>query len=157
MLEQSEAAFTTILGAKPAGFRAPERLMSRDTRRILAGRGYRYDSGYSDDDFPYLATDPDTQATLVELPVQEPWSDKTYYEKHRTPAAVQQAFVDEFQASAYEGGLFTLVLHPRGDYGSGRGLRTRAVEPVLQAIREQPNVWTPTCRELADWMLDRQV
>jgi peptidoglycan/xylan/chitin deacetylase (PgdA/CDA1 family) len=150
VLDRSEAVFLSALGAMPAGFRAPERLMSRDTRRVMAERGYRYDSSYSDDDVPYLVPG---SRMLVELPVHEPWSDKPYYEKHRTPAVVQAAFVDEFEATCAEGGLFTLALHPRGDYGSGRGLRVRAIEPVLQAIREQPAVWLATCQEIAGWAL----
>jgi hypothetical protein len=84
---------------------------------------------------------------------QEVWSDKAYYEKHRTPAVVQAAFVDEFEACYAAGALFTLAVHPCGDYRSGRGLRVRALEPVLQAMRELPRLWLATCEEHADWTL----
>lgn len=154
-LEQGERAFQSAFGQKPAGFRAPERLMAAETRQLLAARGYRYDSSYSDDDAPYVVTDADGANRLAEVPVQEVWSDKVYYEKHRTPAVVRQAWVDEFDASFAAGGLFTLTVHPRGDYGSGRGLRVRALEPVLGAIREHPRLWVATCGEIADWTLSR--
>jgi peptidoglycan/xylan/chitin deacetylase (PgdA/CDA1 family) len=153
VLARSEDTFVATFGHKPVGFRAPERLMSADTRRLLAARGYRYDSGYSDDDMPYLVAGEDGRHALVELPAQEVWSDKAYYEKHRTPAVVQTAFVDEFEACYAAGALFTLSIHPRGDYGSGRGLRVRALEPVLQAMLEQPRLWLATCGEIADWAL----
>jgi peptidoglycan/xylan/chitin deacetylase (PgdA/CDA1 family) len=153
VLARSEDTFVATFGHKPVGFRAPERLMSADTRQLLAARGYRYDSGYSDDDLPYLVARADGRHTLVELPVQEVWSDKAYYEKHRTPAVTQAAFVDEFEACYAAGALFTLTVHPRGDYGSGRGLRVRALEPVLQAMREQPRLWLATCGKIADWTL----
>lgn len=154
-LERSEAVFQSTFGRKPTGFRAPERLMSRDTRRVLIERGYRYDSGYADDDTPYLVPATDGPGALVELPTHEPWSDKTYYEKHRVPAVVARAFVDEFTGIYAAGGLFTLQLHPRGDYGSGRGLRVRAIEPVLRAIRELPATWLAPCHEIAEWFLGR--
>lgn len=155
VLDRSEAAFESILGRKPLGFRAPERLMSRHTRNILIARGYRYDSGYSDDDVPYLVTNAEPRA-LVELPAHDPWSDKTYYEKHRTPAVVRAALVDEFDGTYSYGCLFNLSVHPRGDYGSGRGLRTRAIEPLLRTIAERPRVWIATCEEIAAWVLERE-
>jgi peptidoglycan/xylan/chitin deacetylase (PgdA/CDA1 family) len=152
---RSEETFSAAFGHKPVGFRAPERLMSAETRQLLVMRGYRYDSSYSDDDVPYLVIGQHSRQTLVELPTQEVWSDKAYYEKHRTPVVVQAAFVDEFEACYAAGALFTLVAHLRGDYGSGRGLRVRALEPVLQALREQPRLWLATCGQIADWTLDR--
>ncbi len=154
VLARSEAVFEDVFGRKPAGFRAPERLMSRHTRGLLLERGYRYDSGYANDDVPYIVSDETTGNRLVELPAHEPWMDKTYYEKHRTPAVVRQSFVDEFTATHSYGCLFNLSLHPRGDYGSGRGLRVRAIEPLLQTIQETPGVWLATCEEIAEWALE---
>jgi peptidoglycan/xylan/chitin deacetylase (PgdA/CDA1 family) len=157
ILVMSEETFSATFGHKPMGFRAPERLMSAETRQLLAARGYRYDSGYSDDDLPYLVAGEDGRLALVELPVQEVWADKAYYEKHRTPAAVQAAFVDEFESCYAAGAVFTLSLHPRGDSGSGRGLRVRALELVLQSLREQPRLWLATCGEMADWTLAQAI
>lgn len=151
-LERSEAVFQRAFGAKPAGWRAPEGLMSLETRGILAERGYRYDSSYNDDDMPYLAAD--TGDRLVELPVFWSSSDRQYYTHHREPGVVAAALVEDFRAMYEVGGLCNLILHPRGDYGSGRGVRIRAVDALLQAIRETPNVWLATCGEVADWALD---
>jgi hypothetical protein len=65
--------------------------------------------------------------------------------------------VDEFDATWGAGGLFTLSARPRGDYGSGRGLRVRALEPLLLAMREHPDTWVATCRDIADWTLQNDV
>jgi len=152
VLAHSETVFQAVLGQRPVGFRAPGRRMVTETRRILAARGYRYDSSYADDDRPYIVEDGDGHR-LVELPVHEPWTDMPYYEKHRVPRVVAASFVDEFDATYGVGGLFTLALRPRGDYGSGRGVRVRAVEPLLQALHEHPRTWVTTCREIAEWAL----
>src|SRR5690606_24328574 len=53
ILAKSEAVLEQVFGERPRGFRAPDRLMTSETRNILAERGYLYDSSYSDDDVPY--------------------------------------------------------------------------------------------------------
>ena len=63
------------------------------------------------------------------------------------------SFLDEFDATYGIGGLFSLGIHPRGDYGSGRGGRVRALEPLLRAFREHPGLWLATCGEIAEWTL----
>jgi peptidoglycan/xylan/chitin deacetylase (PgdA/CDA1 family) len=150
VLERSEAVLNRIFGSKPRGFRAPDRLLSRDTRQILASRGFRYDSSYCDDDRPYLV-EFGTGNRLVELSIHEPWIDRHYYERYRTSRALTESFLDEFDATYGIGGLFTLGIHPRGDYGSGRGLRVRALEPLLQSFQEHPRLWLATCAQVADW------
>jgi len=152
VLERSEAAFARAFGARPTGWRAPEGLMSLATRAILAERGYRYDSSYNDDDMPYLAED--TDGRLVELPVFWSSSDRNYYTHYRPPSAVAAGLIEDFRAMYEAGGLCNLILHPRGDYGSGRGVRIPAVDALLQAIRETPRVWLATCGEVANWAHD---
>lgn len=156
VLERTETAFERSFGHKPTGFRAPDRLLSRETRGLLAARGYRYDSSYCDDDRPYVV-DLSGGQRLAELPIHEPWFDKPYYERHRTSRAVTDSFREEFDATYAVGGLFTLGIHPRGDYGSGRGLRVRALEPVLQSFQEHPHLWLTTCDEIARWTLRKTI
>ena len=152
VLEKSEAVHMRIFGRKPVGFRAPDRLLSRETRGLLAERGYRYDANYCDDDQPYVVTN-DAGQRLAEVPIHEPWIDKPYYEKHRVARVVASSFLDEFDATYAIGGLFSLAVHPRGDYGSGRGARVRALEPLLRSFQDHPRLWLATCGEIADWTL----
>jgi peptidoglycan/xylan/chitin deacetylase (PgdA/CDA1 family) len=153
VLERSEDVLNRVFGRKPAGWRAPDGLMTAETRPLLAERGYRYDSSFCDDDLPYLVVDGEGRR-MVELPAFNTAGDKFYYERRRLPGVVAGAWQEDF-SSVYEiGGLFNLVLHPRGDYGSGRGVRMRAVEDLLQTVVEHPRVWMATCEEVADWMLE---
>jgi peptidoglycan/xylan/chitin deacetylase (PgdA/CDA1 family) len=154
VLDRSERTFSEVLGRQPDGWRAPNGLMTAETRTILIERGYRYDSSFCDDDLPYLVAN-SQGGTLAELPVFMTAGDKFYYEKRRLPSVVSAAWREELSAVYEVGGLFNLVLHPRGDYGSGRGVRIRAVDEVLQAIGEYPRVWMTTCGELTGWLLEQ--
>lgn len=152
-LERGEQALEQVFGRKPAGWRAPDGLMGGQTRVLLAERGYRYDSSYCDDDVPYVVNELGG-LRIVELPQQGQASDRPYYAARRPPEVVATALREELDATFEVGGLFNLALHPRGDYGSGRSVRIRAVEAVLQAIREHPRLWTATCAEVADCTLE---
>lgn len=167
VLDRGEAIFERAFGQRPTGFRAPSGapelntgravlaipgpLMSARTRAILIERGYRYDSGYCDDDLAYIVEE--GSGRLVELPVFPTASDRHYYALHRSPEVVAEAWREELSAMHEAGGLFNLTLHPRGDFGSGRAVRIRAVDAILQAIHETPNLWLTTCGEIADWWL----
>jgi peptidoglycan/xylan/chitin deacetylase (PgdA/CDA1 family) len=154
ILAHSEETFVRLIGQPPAGWRAPDGLMTRHTRRLLVARGYRYDSSFCDDDVPYVAAD-DRGNRLVELPLHAGAGDRMYYAARRLPATVARAWHEELSAVHEAGGLFTLTLHPRGDYGSGRAARIPPVEAILQAIRKTPGVWLVTCREVAEWTLSQ--
>lgn len=153
VLSRSEAAFAQALGDRPAGWRAPDGLMTSETRSILVARGYSYESSYSDDDLPYRV-DTGEGAPLVEIPVFQTASDSHYYRLRRSPDVVERAWRTEFISVYRVGGLFNLTLHPRGDVGSGRAARLRAVDRLLQLVRSYPRVWLTTCGELAAWALD---
>lgn len=152
VLERSEEALARVFGVRPKGWRAPDGLMSSETRALLIARGYRYDSSFCDDDVPYVVEDAQGRC-LVELPVFATASDRPYYQARRPPSVVEAAWREELQAVYEAGGLFNLTLHPRGDYGSGRAVRLRPVEAILQELREYPRLWLTTCGELSDWML----
>lgn len=168
-LEKSEAVFERAFGQRPVGWRAPSgaieprdpqsflglrgSLMSAETRSILGERGYKYDSSYCDDDLPYVVPAGDGQQ-LVELPQFHTASDRPYYEHHRQPWVVADAWREELSAVHEVSGLFNLAIHPRGDWGSGRGVRIRPIEAIFQALCETPNIWMTTCDEVADWALE---
>ncbi len=149
-LARSEDAFETVLGSRPVGWRAPHGLMTSDTRSILAARGYRYDSSYCDDDLVYRVQSESGQQ-LVELPVFQTASDSHYYRQRRSPDVVERAWRTEFISVYQAGGLFNLTIHPRGDFGSGRAVRLRAVDALLRTIEQYPRIWWTTCAELAAW------
>jgi len=166
VLDRSEFTFVRAFGKKPTGWRGPSgvgqlrepraslaiqgSLMSSATRRLLAERGYGYDSSFCDDDLPYVVKST-SGARMVELPQHTTASDRHYYQVHRLPRVVADAWREELSAIHEVGGLFNLAISPRGDWGSGRGVRIRAVEALLQTLHETPNVWMTTCDEIAAW------
>lgn len=168
LLERAEDAFGTAFGARPLGFRGPSgaghqhlprhsleipgSMLSGATRALLAERGYRYDSSYCDDDLPYLVADASGKR-LVELPHHMTASDRGYYQVYRTPDVVASAWREELAAGHAAGASTIFALSPRGDWGSGRAVRVRAVDALLEAIGETPNLWLATCGELAAWRL----
>jgi len=147
-LDRSEQVFERVFGARPAGWRAPDGLMSAATRSLLAARGYQYESSFPDDDEPYVVAN-DSGERLVELPVFAGASDQLFYRAHRLPSVVAQAWRDEFAAVSSVGGLFVPTIHPRGDFGSGRSVRMKSVEALLHAIAECDDIWLATCSEVA--------
>jgi peptidoglycan-N-acetylglucosamine deacetylase len=150
VLARGEAIFEQVFGRRPVGWRAPDGLMTNDTRTILARRDYLYDSSFCDDDVPYLVPG-EGVAPLVELPFFPQASDRPYYSVRRSPDIVKSALRQELSAVYQAGGLFNLALRPRGDYGSGRGVRIRAVEAIVQELVEYPRLWVATCEEIATW------
>ncbi|MDP6606894.1 MAG: polysaccharide deacetylase family protein [Dehalococcoidia bacterium] len=148
VLKRSEQGFERAFGQRPAGWRAPDGLMSAETRSLLAERGYEYESSFPDDDLPYVVATEGSDR-LVELPVFAGASDHHYYRAHRLPAVVERAWQDEFDAVHRAGGLFNLTLHPRGDYGSGRAVRIGPIEALLKTVARRDDVWVATCREIA--------
>jgi peptidoglycan/xylan/chitin deacetylase (PgdA/CDA1 family) len=155
-LERSEAAFDSVLQIKPSGWRAPHGLMTAETRALLARRGYSYDSSYCDDDLPYRAETADG-AGLIEIPVFQTASDSHYYRLRRSPEVVERALRYEFETVYQAGGLLNLTLHPRGDFGSGRAVRLRAIEALLRHIQRTPNVWWANCRDVANWAAEAPI
>ena len=149
VLERSEAAFERVFGRRPLGWRAPEGLMTWETRDLLARRGYTYDSTYCDDDLPYVVRS-DAGDRIAELPhLHTSASDRHYYQTWRQPWVVAEAWREELSATVEVGGLFNLAIHPRGDYGSGRAVRIRSVEAILQTMHETPGLWVATGAEIA--------
>ncbi|MEE8421682.1 MAG: polysaccharide deacetylase family protein [Dehalococcoidia bacterium] len=148
VLERSEQAFERSFGQRPAGWRAPDGLMSAETRSLLAERGYEYESSFPDDDLPYVVAS-ERGDRIVELPVFAGASDQHYYRAHRIPNVVERAWYDEFDAMHRAGGLLNVTLHPRGDYGSGRAVRIGPIEALLDAVAEHDDVWVATCRDIA--------
>ncbi|MGH8617314.1 MAG: polysaccharide deacetylase family protein [Burkholderiales bacterium] len=149
-LTRAHAALTRIAGRPPRGWRAPGGLLSPGTLPHLGALGYRYDSSFQDDDYPYVMRCPAGQE-LVELPVFQALDDATLYGLHHTQARLLKTWTEEFDAMYAAGTLVTLTLHVRGDYGSGRASRVAAVREFLDHVRAKPGVFFMTCEAMADW------
>jgi peptidoglycan/xylan/chitin deacetylase (PgdA/CDA1 family) len=149
-LERAHHALTKITGIAPVGWRAPFGLLTRDTLGQLADLGYLYDSSFQDDDYPYVVECAPGKR-IVELPTFEALTDATFYNPRHSHVRLLKVWKEEFDAMYEAGHCVNLTLHPRGDYGSGRAARARAVDEFLNYVKRHPGVHFATCRELAQW------
>jgi len=150
LLERAHVALTRIAGRAPVGWRAPGGLVAPDTLPLLTDLGYQYDSSFQDDDLPYVMKCPGG-GEIVELPTFQMLDDSTLYAQRHGHDRVLKIWKEEFDA-IYEAGLFVnLVLHARGDYGSGRASRARVVDEFLSYMKSRAGVMFLTGDGMARW------
>ena len=136
MIDLGLAALDEVAGVRPVGYRAPMWELTYNTPRLLADRGFLYDSSLMDSDHPYrLAVDgSDVQSSLVEIPV---WWGLDDWEQYaflpdligpgviESPAKALEMWLLELDAYYKIGAAYTLTCHP---FLSGRPGRARAHE-----------------------------
>lgn len=137
-----------VVGRPVTGWRAAQGLLSEEALPVLAELGFDYDSSLQDDDHPYIFQEAGGRA-LVELPSFRFLTDTTYFHARRTDATVRKAWAEEFTAMHAEGSYIMLSVHTRGDFGSGRALRTRMVQDWLHRALATPGMELSTCAQLS--------
>jgi peptidoglycan/xylan/chitin deacetylase (PgdA/CDA1 family) len=150
VLERAHRVLQALTGRAPAGWRAPQGLLSPETLSHLAELGYEYDSSFQDDDLPYVMKCRN-ERRIVELPQFQFLDDSTLYAARHAHDRVLKTWREEFNAIHEQGLYVNLTLHARGDYGSGRASRARVVDEFLRGVRRSPGVSFMTCGELASW------
>lgn len=156
MIDRGLEALDKVAGVRPEGYRAPMWEMNYHTPKILAERGFLYDSSLMDADYPYeLAAGDAAGSSLVELPV---WWGLDDWEQYaflpdlmgsgviESPAKVEEMWTLELDAMHRLGALFDLCLHP---FLSGRPARAEVVERLLGHMLELPGLWVTTLGEVA--------
>ena len=133
-------ALERLIGYAPNGWRALNGIVTQDTLPALAKAGYLYDSSAQDDDVPYVMRGDSADVGLVELPVFDYLTDAVFYTHRHTDARVLKAWREEADAQHCAGGYINLTLHSRGDVGSGRPPRARAVSDFLRELGKRPGV-----------------
>lgn len=150
VLTRAHRALEKISGKAPAGWRAPQGLLSPATLGLLCELGYRYDASFQDDDYPYVM-DCGAGGSIVELPSFQMLDDSTLYAPRHSTQRALKTWKEEFDAMYDAGTLVTLTLHARGDYGSGRAVRAAAAGEFLAYVRQRSGVFFMTCAEMAAW------
>ena len=169
MIDLGLEALAEVAGVRPVGYRAPMWELTYNTPRLLADRGFLYDSSLMDSDHPYrLAVSgddskpqPDSgfekeqQSSLVEIPV---WWGLDDWEQYaflpdligpgviESPAKALQMWLLELEAYYQIGAAYTLTCHP---FLSGRPGRARALEQLIERMAELPGLWVTTLGDVA--------
>jgi peptidoglycan-N-acetylglucosamine deacetylase len=157
-LDRGLQALEQVAGIRPVGYRAPMWEPTWSTPRLLAERGFLYDSSLMDADFPYeLAVDgAEGVPSIVEIPVQWALDDWEQYcflpglsgeGLIESPAKVQQMWTLELEAIRAMGGCFTLTNHP---FLTGRPSRAQALDRIIRLAAEDPEIWVASLQQIAE-------
>ena len=157
VLGRSVEAVRTIVGAAPAGFRAPYWSLGGETLELIEAAGFRYDSSLMADDYrPYRIRRGDRHSTtdgttwgepggLVEVPVYWAMDDWPHFEPGpgrsglSAPSAVLEIWREELRYADEHapGGLVMVTVHPEC---IGRGHRMAMLERFIDAAAELDGV-----------------
>ena len=157
MIDLGLRALHDVAGVRPSGYRAPMWEMNYHTPKLLAERGFRYDSSLMDSDHPYvLAVDPEPEtATLVEVPVSwglDDWEQYAFLPSLigsgviESPAKALEIWTLELEAMHRLGAAFVLCCHP---FLSGRPSRAEALGRLIERMKALPGLWITTVSDLA--------
>jgi peptidoglycan/xylan/chitin deacetylase (PgdA/CDA1 family) len=143
------------VGVRPVGWAGPANLHTPDTLGILADEGYRWFGDAFDDDVPYVAdVNGKRIAVIPKLNYANDWrawsgglgNASTYFEGFKTS-------FDFIYQEALRGraGAMDVIVH--AELG-GRPNIAAAFEQMIRYVKQyQDDVWIPTRRELADYLL----
>lgn len=150
-LVKTVEAFRKVLGVSPSGYISPGHRPTPNTLPLLFELGYQWDADFQNDDIPFLIRD--GERTMVGMPYA-PISDyQTYPMNSRTPRELLEMVWDEFQTLRREGlagkpRVMGYAIHPFLCHG----FRTVMIEELLKRVKECPDVWIATRKEIADWV-----
>jgi peptidoglycan-N-acetylglucosamine deacetylase len=158
MLDLGLAALRDVAGVRPVGYRAPLWEMNYHTPRLLADRGFRYDSSLMDSDHPYVLAvgDGTAPSSLVEVPVSwglDDWEQYAFLPGLigsgviESPAKALESWTLELEAMHRLGAAFVLCCHP---FLSGRPARAEALERLIQRMKSLPGLWIAKVGEVAE-------
>jgi len=159
-LDRGLAALERVAGVRPVGYRAPMWEPTWATARLLAERGFLYDSSLMDADVPYelavagvpdvasIVDDPDPLgagrlgAVLLRSPA---WSGEGLIETPGQGAGDRGAWT--LDATRSIGGCFALTNHP---FLTGRPSRARALERIVEQAVQYGDVWIAPMHRIAE-------
>ncbi|MFD0856825.1 polysaccharide deacetylase [Actinomadura adrarensis] len=154
ILDRGLDALQEVAGVRPVGYRAPMWELTYNSPRLLAERGFLYDSSLMDADVPYeLAIT--AEESIVEIPVHwglDDWEQYCYLPGIsgsgliETPAKAIELWRAEFEALRKDGGCFVHTSHP---FLSGRPGRAAALEEFVEYVAGQEDVWLAPLGDIA--------
>lgn len=145
------------LDVHPVGYRAPWWETNWHTPRLLAERGFRYDSSLLDDDVPYrLAAGPDGPPSIIEIPVDwalDDWEQYAFFPGWTGSGVIEDPekalgmWRLEARSRHAESGCFVLTGHP---FLSGRPAKADALERLIEEVAAMDGMWIAPLQEIAE-------
>jgi peptidoglycan/xylan/chitin deacetylase (PgdA/CDA1 family) len=155
MIDLGLRALHDVAGVRPQGYRAPMWEMNYHTPRLLAERGFRWDSSLMDSDYPYALAVDGLPDALVEVPVSwglDDWEQYAFLPGLigsgviESPAKALEMWTLELDAMHRLGAAFVLCCHP---FLSGRPSRAEALERLIERMKALDGLWITTVGEVA--------
>jgi peptidoglycan/xylan/chitin deacetylase (PgdA/CDA1 family) len=155
-IDRSITAIERAAGKRPVGWRCPDFKVSRNTLKLLAERGFVWDSNLLNSELPYILEL--GASRLVEVPACMWTYDKHIYYLPSPRGSARELFelwTDEFEVmyeeSAFAPKLMTLSAHP---FLVGRPAPMAEFEAFLKRALSRRDVWPATCAQVASWWKD---
>lgn len=157
-LDRGLETLERVAGVRPVGYRAPMWEPTWNTPRLLAERGFLYDSSLMDADVPYEITVTGVRgvSSVVEIPIQWALDDWEQYcflpgisgeGLIESPTKAEEIWTLELDALRYVGGCFVLTNHP---FLTGRPSRAAVLDRVISRALEHGDVWVASMRQIAE-------
>jgi peptidoglycan/xylan/chitin deacetylase (PgdA/CDA1 family) len=157
-LDRGLEVLERVAGVRPVGYRAPMWEPTWNTPRLLAERGFLYDSSFMDADVPYELTVSGVRgvSSVVEIPIQWALDDWEQYcflpgisgeGLIESPTKAEEIWTLELDALRDVGGCFVLTNHP---FLTGRPSRAAVLDRVISRALEHGDVWVASMRQIAE-------
>lgn len=156
-IAKSTKALSGVSGQRPVGTR------SYYAQKHLKAAGYIYISTEAPSRFPYYLADENGENCQLQLPFHFALDDAQFYnfgwflsepaaQRITDPERVLEMWWNAFLAEYKDGiGYMNICLHP---FISGRAMRIQLLSRLISRMKELPDVWFPTCKELAEYCLN---
>jgi peptidoglycan-N-acetylglucosamine deacetylase len=157
-LDRGLEVLERVAGVRPVGYRAPMWEPTWATPRLLAERGFLYDSSLMDADHPYelAVTGVPGVASVVEIPIHWALDDWEQYcflpgisgeGLIESPGKVEEMWRLELAAMREVGGCFCLTNHP---FLTGRPSRAQVLDRLVGQAVEYGDMWLASLRQVAE-------
>jgi peptidoglycan/xylan/chitin deacetylase (PgdA/CDA1 family) len=157
-LDRGLETLERVAGVRPVGYRAPMWEPTWNTPRLLAERGFLYDSSLMDADVPYELTVSGVRgvSSVVEIPIQWALDDWEQYcflpgisgeGLIESPTKAEEIWTLELDALRDVGGCFVLTNHP---FLTGRPSRAAVLDRVISRALGHGDVWVASMRQIAE-------
>lgn len=159
-LDRGLEALERVAGVRPVGYRAPMWEPTWNTARLLAERGFLYDSSFMDADVPYefAVTGVPGVESVVEIPIQWALDDWEQYcflpgisgeGLIESPAKVEEIWALELDAMREVEGCFVLTNHP---FLTGRPSRAAVLDRMIERAVGHGDIWIASLGQIADYV-----